>query len=158
MIGTSLVYHAAEPDGVAMTLSSYLDCNRPRGGREDDDGNFPPRRVEGFGRRRHPPRWPGVSSRISRSVSDAGIRWDKAPCRFCGTGCSVPGRHQDSRVVATELTRRRSTATSTASRAISCPILYGPGPPDGAAPGKKNGKYDKESDFTPVSWVEEPST
>ena len=20
------------------------------------------------------------------------VRWDKAPCRFCGTGCGVPGR------------------------------------------------------------------
>ena len=23
------------------------------------------------------------------ATEDMGIKWDKAPCRFCGTGCSV---------------------------------------------------------------------
>ena len=23
------------------------------------------------------------------AAEDMGIKWDKAPCRFCGTGCSV---------------------------------------------------------------------
>jgi len=31
-----------------------------------------------------------------------GIRWDKAPCRFCGTGCSVLVGTKDGRVVATQ--------------------------------------------------------
>ena len=30
------------------------------------------------------------------------IRWDKAPCRFCGTGCSVLVGTQEGRVVATQ--------------------------------------------------------
>ena len=30
------------------------------------------------------------------------IRWDKAPCRFCGTGCGVLVGTQDGRVVATQ--------------------------------------------------------
>ncbi|MGI9506276.1 MAG: twin-arginine translocation signal domain-containing protein, partial [Geminicoccaceae bacterium] len=30
------------------------------------------------------------------------IRWDKAPCRFCGTGCSVLVGVKDERVVATQ--------------------------------------------------------
>ncbi|HVR35227.1 MAG TPA: nitrate reductase, partial [Methylomirabilota bacterium] len=29
-----------------------------------------------------------------------GIRWDKAPCRFCGTGCHVRVGVKDDRVVA----------------------------------------------------------
>ncbi|MCE1186472.1 MAG: twin-arginine translocation signal domain-containing protein, partial [Rhodocyclales bacterium] len=29
------------------------------------------------------------------------VRWDKAPCRFCGTGCSVLVGVQNGRVVAT---------------------------------------------------------
>ena len=33
--------------------------------------------------------------------NDPGIRWDKAPCRFCGTGCSVLVGVKDGRVVAT---------------------------------------------------------
>ncbi|RWX44483.1 Tat (twin-arginine translocation) pathway signal sequence [Candidatus Electrothrix aarhusensis] len=32
---------------------------------------------------------------------DDGIRWDKAPCRFCGTGCSVLVGTKDGRIVAT---------------------------------------------------------
>jgi anaerobic selenocysteine-containing dehydrogenase len=30
------------------------------------------------------------------------VRWDKAPCRFCGTGCAVMVGVQDGRVVATQ--------------------------------------------------------
>jgi len=30
------------------------------------------------------------------------IRWDKAPCRFCGTGCSVLVGTQNGRIVATQ--------------------------------------------------------
>ena len=30
------------------------------------------------------------------------IRWDKAPCRFCGTGCSVLVGVKDGRVIATQ--------------------------------------------------------
>lgn len=33
-------------------------------------------------------------------TSDEGIRWDKAPCRFCGTGCGVEVGVKDGRVVA----------------------------------------------------------
>ena len=24
-----------------------------------------------------------------KTAADVGVRWDKAPCRFCGTGCAV---------------------------------------------------------------------
>jgi nitrate reductase NapA len=33
---------------------------------------------------------------------DEGIRWDKAACRFCGTGCSVLVGVKDGRVVASQ--------------------------------------------------------
>jgi nitrate reductase NapA len=33
-------------------------------------------------------------------VSDDGVRWDKAPCRFCGTGCHVQVGVKEGRVVA----------------------------------------------------------
>ena len=34
-----------------------------------------------------------------RAVSE--LKWNKAPCRFCGTGCSVMVATKDNRVVAT---------------------------------------------------------
>ena len=27
---------------------------------------------------------------LQAAEGDDGIRWDKAACRYCGTGCSVP--------------------------------------------------------------------
>jgi nitrate reductase (cytochrome) len=33
-------------------------------------------------------------------VDDRGVKWDKAPCRFCGTGCHVQVGVKDGRVVA----------------------------------------------------------
>jgi len=30
-----------------------------------------------------------------------GVKWSKAPCRFCGTGCGVTVAVKDNRVVAT---------------------------------------------------------
>ncbi|MEO1085077.1 MAG: periplasmic nitrate reductase subunit alpha, partial [Acidobacteriota bacterium] len=34
----------------------------------------------------------------SEPVRDADLRWDKAPCRFCGTGCGVEVGIKDGRV------------------------------------------------------------
>ena len=43
------------------------------------------------------------------------LKWDKAPCRFCGTGCGVMVGVKDGRVVATHgACAPRSTAASTA--------------------------------------------
>jgi nitrate reductase NapA len=40
----------------------------------------------------------------------ADLKWSKAPCRFCGTGCGVMVAVKDNRVVATRVTLRpRST-------------------------------------------------
>jgi len=46
---------------------------------------------------------PGVAvSAAKQEKEDQDIRWDKAPCRFCGTGCSVLVGTKDGRVVATQ--------------------------------------------------------
>jgi nitrate reductase NapA len=37
---------------------------------------------------------------LSANVAADGIRWDKAPCRFCGTGCHVRVGVKDGRVIA----------------------------------------------------------
>jgi Anaerobic dehydrogenases, typically selenocysteine-containing len=43
----------------------------------------------------------GVSAALSPTASESdGIQWDKAPCRFCGTGCHVRVGVRDGKVVA----------------------------------------------------------
>ena len=44
---------------------------------------------------------PGSIISIANAAEDK-VRWDKAVCRFCGTGCSVLVGTQDGRVVATQ--------------------------------------------------------
>ena len=43
-----------------------------------------------------------ASMRAIAAEGDEGVRWDKAPCRFCGTGCSVLVGVKDDRVVASQ--------------------------------------------------------
>lgn len=90
------------------------------------------------------------------SVGDIGIRWDKAPCRFCGTGCSVLVGTQQGRVVATQ-----GDPDAPVNRGLNCikgyflsKILYGKDRLKQPLLRMKNGKFDKEGDFTPVSWDE----
>ena len=44
---------------------------------------------------------PGVQEALAAG-GDAGIKWDKGACRFCGTGCGVLVGTKDGRVVATQ--------------------------------------------------------
>jgi nitrate reductase NapA len=45
---------------------------------------------------------PTSASNLITNSADTKIKWDKAPCRFCGTGCSVLVGTQDGKVVATQ--------------------------------------------------------
>ena len=87
---------------------------------------------------------------------DKNIRWDKAPCRFCGTGCSVLVGTQNGRAVATQ-----GDPDAPVNRGLNCikgyflsKIMYGQDRVKTPMLRKKNGKYDKDGDFTPVSWKE----
>ena len=87
---------------------------------------------------------------------DSKVRWDKAPCRFCGTGCAVMVGVQDGRVVATQ-----GDPESPVNRGLNCikgyflsKIMYGKDRLTTPLLRKKGGKYDKEGEFTPVSWDE----
>jgi nitrate reductase NapA len=87
---------------------------------------------------------------------DSGIRWDKAPCRFCGTGCSVLVGTKDGRVVATQ-----GDPDAPVNRGLNCikgyflsKVMYGKDRLTKPLLRKKNGKYDKNGEFTPVSWDE----
>ncbi len=84
------------------------------------------------------------------------VRWDKAACRFCGTGCSVLVGVQNDKVVATQ-----GDPDAPVNRGLNCikgyflsKIMYGADRVQTPLLRKKNGVYDKEGDFTPVSWNE----
>jgi nitrate reductase NapA len=84
------------------------------------------------------------------------IRWDKAACRFCGTGCSVLVGTKDNRVVATQ-----GDPEAPVNRGLNCikgyflsKIMYGKDRLTTPLLRKTNGQYDKNGEFTPVSWDE----
>ena len=90
------------------------------------------------------------------SYTKEDIRWDKAPCRFCGTGCSVLVGVKDGRVVATQ-----GDPDAPVNRGLNCikgyflsKIMYGEDRLTSPLLRKKDGKFDKNGEFEPVSWDE----
>ena len=84
------------------------------------------------------------------------LTWSKAPCRFCGTGCSVMVATKGDRVVATH-----GDAESPVNRGLNCvkgyflsKIMYGADRLTQPLLRKRDGVYDKDGEFTPVSWDE----
>jgi nitrate reductase NapA len=82
------------------------------------------------------------------------VRWDKAACRFCGVGCSVLVGVQNGRVVATQ-----GDPDSPVNRGINCikgyflsKIMYGQDRLTKPLLRMKNGKYDKNGEFAPITW------
>src|SRR5690606_11204498 len=82
------------------------------------------------------------------------VRWDKAACRFCGTGCSVLVGVQNGRIVATQ-----GDPDSPVNRGLNCikgyflsKIMYGEDRLTKPLLRMKNGQYDKNGEFTPISW------
>jgi len=89
-------------------------------------------------------------------VGTPDIRWDKAPCRFCGTECSVLVGTKEGRVVATQ-----GDPKAPVNRGLNCikgyflsKIMYGEDRLTTPLLRKTGGVYDKEGEFTPVSWEE----
>ena len=96
---------------------------------------------------------PGFNTAIAKA-GDNRIRWDKAPCRFCGTGCSVLVGTKDGRVVATQ-----GDPDAPVNKGLNCikgyflsKIMYGKDRLTKPLLRMSNGKYDKEGEFTEVSW------
>ena len=82
------------------------------------------------------------------------LDWNKAPCRFCGTGCSVMVATRDNRVVATH-----GDVKAEVNRGLNCvkgyflsKIMYGVDRLNQPLLRMKNGVYDKQGEFQPVSW------
>jgi nitrate reductase NapA len=99
----------------------------------------------------------GISLPVARASAQAPkIRWDKAACRFCGTGCGVLVGVQDGRVVATQ-----GDPDHEVNRGLNCvkgyflsKIQYGADRLKTPLLRMKDGKYAKDGEFTPVSWTQ----
>ncbi len=99
---------------------------------------------------------PVAKTALAAENWEAGIRWDKAACRYCGTGCSVLMGVKDGRVVASQ-----GDPDAPVNKGLNCikgyflpKILYGKDRLTQPLLRKKNGKYDKNGKFEPVSWDE----
>ncbi|MCP5283650.1 MAG: nitrate reductase catalytic subunit NapA [Burkholderiaceae bacterium] len=99
---------------------------------------------------------PIVVEAAPQAPNDAAVRWDKAPCRFCGTGCSVLVGVQEGKVVATQ-----GDPEAPVNRGLNCikgyflsKIMYGKDRLTTPLMRKKGGQYDKNGEFVPVSWDE----
>ncbi len=84
------------------------------------------------------------------------LRWDKIACRFCGTGCSVLVGVKDGKIMASQ-----GDPDAPVNKGLNCikgyflpKIMYGKDRLTQPLLRKKNGVYDKNGDFEPISWDE----
>ena len=99
---------------------------------------------------------PTAASSVLLEADETQLKWDKAPCRFCGTGCGVNVAVKDNRVVATH-----GDVHAEVNRGINCvkgyflsKIMYGNDRLTQPMLRKKNGVYAKDGEFEAVSWDE----
>ncbi len=98
---------------------------------------------------------PALKTAIA-AEGDDGVRWDKAACRYCGTGCSVLMGVKDGKVVASQ-----GDPDAPVNKGLNCikgyflpKILYGEDRLTKPMLRKTNGKYAKDGKFEEVSWDE----
>ncbi len=96
---------------------------------------------------------PGVREALAAG-GDTGIKWDKGVCRFCGTGCGVLVGTKDGRVVATQ-----GDPDAPVNKGLNCikgyflsKIMYGKDRLTTPLLRMKDGKFDKNGEFTAISW------
>lgn len=94
------------------------------------------------------------ASNLITAYDDSKITWNKAPCRFCGTGCSLNVGVKEGQVVATH-----GDVLSPVNRGLNCvkgyflaKVMYGGDRLTQPLMRQKNGQYAKDGEFTPVSW------
>jgi len=99
---------------------------------------------------------PGDTANVLTEGDLTALKWDKAPCRFCGTGCGVNVAVKEGRVVATH-----GDVHAEVNRGINCvkgyflsKIMYGSDRLTSPLLRKKNGAYAKDGEFTQVTWDE----
>lgn len=95
-------------------------------------------------------------ARAARNELEAGWKWDKSVCRFCGVGCGI--------MIATENGKVKSVKgdpEAPVNRGLNCikgyfnaKIMYGEDRLTRPLLRKKNGRYAKDGRFEAVSWEE----
>ena len=83
-----------------------------------------------------------------------GVRWDKGVCRYCGTGCGVLVGVKDGRIVATQ-----GDPDAPVNKGLNCikgyflsKIQYTADRLTTPLLRMKDGQYDKNGEFQPISW------
>jgi nitrate reductase NapA len=95
-----------------------------------------------------------IPGTVLGSESERAWRWDKGVCRFCGVGCGLQIATKGGRVVAV-----KGDPDCPVNRGLLCAkgyanaqILYGEDRLTQPLLRMKDGKFDKQGDFVPVSW------
>lgn len=92
---------------------------------------------------------------LMANESEQTWRWDKAPCRFCGTGCGIMVATKDGKIVAV-----KGDPEAPVNRGLNCikgyfnaKIMYGADRlQTPLLRVNDKGKFDKKGKFMPVSW------
>ncbi|MBX3574043.1 MAG: periplasmic nitrate reductase subunit alpha [Mesorhizobium sp.] len=99
---------------------------------------------------------PAAAQPVPGGVEALEIKWSKAPCRFCGTGCGVMVGVKEGKVVATH-----GDTQAEVNRGLNCvkgyflsKIMYGEDRLTTPLMRKRDGVFSKEGEFEPVSWDE----
>lgn len=97
---------------------------------------------------------PASAQNLVTDRTKTDIKWSKAPCRFCGTGCSVMVGTKNERVVATH-----GDIKAEVNKGLNCvkgyflsKIMYGSDRLTQPLLRMRDGKFAKDGEFTPVSW------
>lgn len=99
---------------------------------------------------------PAAAQSVPGGVQALEIKWSKAPCRFCGTGCGVMVGVKENQVVATH-----GDMEAEVNRGLNCvkgyflsKIMYGKDRLTTPLLRKRDGVYAKDGEFEPVTWEE----
>lgn len=97
---------------------------------------------------------PASATNLITTTNETEIKWDKAPCRFCGTGCSVLVGTKDNKVVATQ-----GAPKAPVNKGLNCikgyflsKIMYGKDRLTKPLLRMKDGAYAKGGGFQEVRW------
>jgi nitrate reductase (cytochrome) len=100
--------------------------------------------------------WIPTKGATAQSSLEAGWKWDKSVCRFCGVGCGIMMATKAGKVVAV-----KGDPEAPVNRGLNCikgyfnaKIMYGEDRLTKPLLRKKNGVYDKNGKFEAVGWDE----
>jgi len=96
-----------------------------------------------------------TAMQAASNTAQSGWRWDKAACRFCGTGCGIMMATKDGKIVAV-----KGDPAAPVNRGLNCikgyfnaKIMYGADRlKQPLLRMNAKGQFDKKGQFAPVSW------